>query len=111
MGEIGYDSRLQPWDRFPSDMEWHPMVYANCGKTSCIMEEIDRVVSMAPQQTQIMPVLAGDWGQPVQNRPSLEAQMDDIYRRHGDRIDSVSHFAYSWQEPDSDRNRKFCQLN
>ena len=111
VGETGYDSRLQPWDRFSSEMEWHPMVYANCGKTDCIMEQIDRVVSMASSETQIMPVLAGNWGEPVQGRPSLDAQMQDMYRRFGDRINSVSHFAYSWQEPDSDRDRKFCQLN
>lgn len=111
VGETGYDSRLQPWDRFPKDMEWHPMVYANCGKTYCIMEEIDRVISMADPETKIIPALAGDWGQSIKDRPSLEAQMDDIYRRFGDRIDSVSHFAYSWQEPESDRDRKFCQLD
>jgi hypothetical protein len=111
VGEIGYDSRLQPWDRFPSSMEWHPMVYANCGKTYCIMDEIDRVVSMAAPETKIIPALAGDWSQSIKNRPSLEAQMDDIYRQFGDRIDSVSHFAYAWQEPESDRDRKFCQLD
>lgn len=110
VGDRGYDSRLQPWDRFPSNMEWHPMVYANCGKTNCIMEEIDRVISMASAETKIIPALAGDWGQSIKKRPSLEAQMDDIYRRFGNRIDSVSHFAYSWQEPESDRDRKFCQM-
>lgn len=111
VGEIGYDSRLQPWDRFPSSMEWHPMAYANCGKTYCIMDEIERVISMASPETKIIPALAGDWGQSIKDRPSLEAQMDDIYRQFGDRIDSVSHFAYAWQEPESDRERKFCQLD
>lgn len=108
VGERGYDSRLQPWDRFPASMEFHPMAYANCGKTHCIVEEVERVISMASPQTRIIPALAGDWGKSIKERPSLEAQMDDIYRRLGNRIDSVSHFAYAWQEPESDRDRKFC---
>lgn len=111
VGERGYDSRLQPWDRFPATMEFHPMAYANCGKTHCIVEEIERVVSMVPPTARIIPALAGDWGKSLKERPSLEAQMDDIYRRLGNRIDSVSHFAYAWQEPESDRERKFCTPN
>ncbi|WP_231636711.1 MULTISPECIES: family 10 glycosylhydrolase [Planktothricoides] len=111
VGERGYDSRLQPWDRFPASMEFHPMAYANCGKTQCIVDEIQRVVSMASPQTRIIPALAGDWGKSIKDRPSLEAQMDDIYRRLGNRIDSVSHFAYAWQEPESERDRKFCNSN
>ncbi|RMH76085.1 MAG: hypothetical protein D6680_09440 [Cyanobacteria bacterium J007] len=110
VGDKGFDSRLQPWDRFPAWMEWHPMAYANCGDPSCIMDEIQRVVSMAPEGTQVIPALAGDWGQSVSNRPSLEAQMFALQRQFGSKINSVSHFAYSWQEPDSDRDRKFCQL-
>jgi hypothetical protein len=110
VGEGGFDSRLQPWDRFPSSMQWHPMAYANCGKTACIMEQIERVLQMAPEGTQVIPALAGDWNQEVTNRPSLEDQMYAL-RRYSSRINSVSHFAYSWQEPDSDRERKFCELN
>lgn len=105
----GYDSRLQPWDRFPGNIEWHPMVYGTCGNASCIVSQVQRVVSQAPAGTQIMPVLAGTWGQAVSNRPSLEAQMQAI-RQVAPQINAISHFAYSWQEPQSDRERKFCQL-
>lgn len=109
VGQGGFDSRLQPWDRFPSTIEWHPMAYANCGNTDCIMEEIQRVLSMAPEGTQVVPALAGNWGAEVTNRPSLEDQMYAL-RRFSSRINAVSHFAYSWQEPESDRERKFCQV-
>ncbi|WP_261248170.1 hypothetical protein [Laspinema olomoucense] len=110
VGQGGFDSRLQAWDRFLPEMEWHPMSYANCQKPDCIMEEVERVLSMAPEGTEVIPALAGDWGVAVTNRPPLEDQMYAL-RRYSSRINSVSHFAYSWQEPDSDRDRKFCQLN
>jgi hypothetical protein len=110
VGQGGFDSRLQAWDRFSPEMQWHPMAYANCQKSDCIMEEIERVLSMAPEGTQVIPALAGDWGVAVTNRPPLEDQMYAL-RRYSSRINSVSHFAYSWQEPESDRDRKFCQLN
>jgi hypothetical protein len=107
----GYDSRLQPWDRFSSSLEWHPMSYGVCGgnNTTCITSLVQRVVSQAPPGTRISPVIAGTWGQAMSNRPSLEAQMQAI-RQVAPQINSISHFAYSWQEPQSDRDRKFCQL-
>ncbi|HIK33220.1 MAG TPA: family 10 glycosylhydrolase [Oscillatoriales cyanobacterium M59_W2019_021] len=110
VGEGGFDSRLQPWDRFPSSMQWHPMVYGVCGDTSCITEQLQRVLDYAPQGTQVIPAIAGDWGESTSNRPSLDAQMDAI-RRMAPQINRVSHFAYSWQEPEDDRQRKFCSLN
>ncbi|MGA7935455.1 MAG: hypothetical protein WCA35_18030 [Kovacikia sp.] len=108
VGLGGYDSRLQPWDRFPGNIEWLPMAYANCGTTDCIMTQIQRVLSMAPATVQVKPVLAGVWQQSVSNRPPLEQQMQALYRM-APKIRSLSHFAYSWQEPGSDRDRKFCQ--
>ncbi|MBV9388220.1 MAG: family 10 glycosylhydrolase [Chroococcidiopsidaceae cyanobacterium CP_BM_ER_R8_30] len=109
VGQGGYDSRLQPWDRFPSTIEWHPMSYATCGDTSCIVAEVQRVLKYAPAGTQVSPVLAGVWGQAVDNRPSLEAQMQAIHQA-APQIQSVSHFAFSWQEPQLANQRKFCQL-
>ncbi|NEQ21885.1 MAG: family 10 glycosylhydrolase [Microcoleus sp. SIO2G3] len=111
VGRGGYDSRLQPWDRFPGSIEWHPMSYGVCGNTntSCIESLVKRVTDRAPSGTQVIPALAGTWGRPVSNRPSLEAQMQAI-RRIAPRINAVSHFAYSWQNPQSDRDRKFCQI-
>jgi hypothetical protein len=103
----GYDSRLQLWDRFPTTAEWHPMAYGVCGNTSCIMQQIQRVISRAPAGVQVKPVLAGVWQKSVGNRPPLEAQMQVLYRL-APHITSVSHFAYSWQEPGSDRDRKAC---
>ena len=109
VGNSGYDSRLQAWDRFPSEMEWHSMAYGNCGNTKCIVDEIQRVLRMAAPETEIVPALAGYWGKSEKNRPSLEQQMFAV-QRLGRRINSVSHFAYSWQEPESDNERRFCQL-
>lgn len=105
----GYDSRVQPWDRFPNSIEWHPMIYADCGTTGCILDELQRVLSLAAPGTEIVPAIAGDWGKSLGNRPSLEVQMQAM-RQVAPQIQTVSHFAYSWQEPDSDRERKFCQL-
>lgn len=105
----GYDSRLQLWDRFPSSAEWHPMSYAICGNTSCIMQQIQRVIQRAPAGTEVKPVLAGIWQQSLGNRPPLEAQMQTL-RALAPQIKTVSHFAYSWQEPGSDRERKACTV-
>jgi hypothetical protein len=104
----GYDSRLQPWDRFPSTMEWHPMAYATCGQANCIVSQVQRVLSAAKPGTKIVPALAGRWGSPISNRPSLEAQMQAL-RRFSPQIKAVSHFAYSWQYPDHDTDRKVCR--
>lgn len=109
IGTSSYDSRLQFWDRFPAALEWHPMAYSTCGNASCIVRQVQRVLSMAPVGTKVMPVLAGTWGKPVSNRPSLEVQMQAI-RQVAPQIDSISHFAFSWQDPQGDRDRKFCQL-
>lgn len=105
----GYDSRLQPWDRFPSTMEFHPMSYGVCGHTGCIVDQVRRVIALAQPGTHISPVLAGDWEIALKNRPSLEAQMAAI-RQATPEIDSISHFAYSWQEPEIDRARNFCRM-
>jgi hypothetical protein len=105
----GYDCRLQPWDQFPRSMEWHPMVYRACGSPNCILSELRQVLTLAPPGTQIKPALAGVWGRSVGNRPPLEVQMRAIWQA-APRIQTVSHFAFSWQEPGSDRDRRACQL-
>jgi hypothetical protein len=110
VGQVGYDSRLQPWDRFPSSLEWHPMSYGVCGSTRCIDDLVKRVVNRAAPGTQVIPALAGDWGRSVTNRPSLDAQMRAL-RQEVPQISSVSHFAYSWQDPGFDRDRKYCRLD
>ncbi|MDZ8053087.1 MAG: family 10 glycosylhydrolase [Aulosira sp. ZfuVER01] len=104
----GYDSRLQPWDRFPSTLQWHPMAYATCGDVNCIVSQVQRVLSMAKPGTQVIPALAGKWGDSISNRPSLEAQMQAL-RQFAPQIKGVSHFAYSWQYPENDSDRKFCR--
>lgn len=109
VGSQGYDSRLQPWDRFPQSIEWHPMAYGTCGNASCIVSQVQRVVSLAASGTSIVPSLAGTWGQAMNQRPALEDQMQAIHRAVP-RIDSISHFALSWQDPQNDRDRKACQL-
>ncbi|NDJ19029.1 hypothetical protein GS601_17345 [Myxacorys almedinensis A] len=108
IGQGGFDSRLQPWDRFPNSIEWHPMVYGVCGRADCIVNQVQRTISQASPGTQVRPVLAGIWQQSISNRPPLEVQMEAL-RKFAPRISAISHFAYSWQEPQSDRDRKFCQ--
>ena len=105
----GFDSRLQPWDRFPGSLEWHPMAYGVCGNNDCIVNQVRKVVRQAPAGTQIKPALAGVWGRSIRNRPALEQQMQAI-RRATPRVNALSHFAYSWQEPHHDQQRKFCRL-
>jgi Glycosyl hydrolase-like 10 len=106
----GYDSRLQRWDRFPRNMEWHPMAYAICGQSSCIEAQVSKMIKVAaPSGTTVIPALAGTWGKSFQNRPSLEIQMDGIHRS-SPTLNAISHFSYSWQEPESDTFRSSCRL-
>ena len=109
VGEEGFDSRLQPWTRFNKVEQWHPMSYAVCGRASCIVDLVRRTMSVASPDLEVVPALAGAWGQPYKDRPPLEVQMEAI-RRQVPNIAGVSHFAYSWQFPDQDRDRKFCSL-
>ncbi|NJL10050.1 MAG: family 10 glycosylhydrolase [Calothrix sp. SM1_7_51] len=104
----GYDSRLQPWDKFPSSMEWHPMAYADCGNTKCITAQVQRVLSMAKPGTQVIPVIAGTWGKSISSRLPLEQQMRSL-EKLAPQIQGVSHFAFSWQFPEHDGERKFCK--
>jgi hypothetical protein len=105
----GYDSRLQPWDRFPATLEWHPMSYGNCGNVSCIVAQVQRVLSVTKPGTKVIPALAGKWGASISNRPSLEVQMQAL-RKFAPQLKGVSHFAYSWQYPQNDNDRKFCRV-
>ncbi|UNU25983.1 family 10 glycosylhydrolase [Microcoleus vaginatus] len=105
----GYDSRLQPWDTFPANVEFHAMSYGNCGDVSCIVPQVQRTVSLAPAGAKIIPAIAGDWGKPLKNRPSLEIQMRAI-RSATPQINAVSHFAFGWQEPEDERARQTCRL-
>lgn len=108
VGRRGYDSRLQAWDRFQTN-EWHPMAYATCNQSDCIINQVRRVISFAPANTDVVPALAGNWGKPTEGRPSLEDQMNGIHRNLP-QIHSISHFAFSWQEPEFDYYRSSCQL-
>ncbi len=109
VGQGGFDSRLQAWDRFPENLEWHAMSYGVCGYSDCIVDLVQRVTESASVNTLIIPALAGIWGEAYNQRPSLEEQMEAI-RKASSEVDSVSHFAYSWQEPELDRERKSCIL-
>jgi len=110
VGNTGYDARLQHWNRFPTSLEFHPMAYAVCGDPSCIVEEVERVLRVKQNPAMVKPAIAGLWGTAQRNRPSLEAQMDAIQRSEP-RINTVSHFALSWIEPEFDRFRKTCPVN
>lgn len=108
VGTQGYDSRLQHWNRFSKAIRWHPMAYGICGDTRCIVQDVQMVLRQN-NASNVRPALAGVWGKPIKNRPSLEAQMDAL-EQVAPNIQSVSHFAYSWQDPEFDRVRKFCAL-
>lgn len=109
VGKSGFDSRLQAWDKFPPSLEWHPMSYGVCNNTNCIVDQVKRVVTMAPAQTKIVPAIAGLWGKNYDNRPSLEDQMAAIHANFP-QIRSVSHFSFSWQEPEFENQRRSCKL-
>ncbi|ELS03971.1 hypothetical protein Xen7305DRAFT_00036970 [Xenococcus sp. PCC 7305] len=109
VGNSGFDSRLQAWDKFPQDLEWHPMAYSVCDGTHCIIDEISQVLQAASEKTKVIPALAGVWGDEFREHPRLEVQMDAL-RKSLPELKSVSHFAYSWQEPEIDRQRKFCKV-
>ncbi|MGA1264066.1 MAG: hypothetical protein ACO331_09195 [Prochlorothrix sp.] len=107
VGQQGFDSRLQPWNQFPSTLEWHPMAYSTCQGTDCIVAEVERVLALASPDTWVQPALAGTWGDSLRDRPSLEAQMLAL-KAATPQLPAVSHFAYSWQYPQDDQSRKFC---
>jgi hypothetical protein len=105
----GFDSRLQRWDLFSGSIEWHPMAYGVCGDTSCIAAQVQKVLSQAPTGTSVEPVLTGMWGESTAERPSLEMQMQAL-RSLSPPIQSISHFSFGWQDPQWERDRKFCRL-
>ena len=106
----GFDSRMQAWDRFPSSIEWHPMSYGSCGGTSCVVDQVRRVVDQAPPGTRVSPVIAGAWGQAHGIHLPLEAQMYAI-RQAAPQINSISHFDYSWQDPQFANARRACSVS
>ncbi|MGQ9836521.1 MAG: hypothetical protein ACUVRV_00785 [Cyanobacteriota bacterium] len=105
----GFDSRLQPWDRFDPQMEWHPMAYAKCEDASCVVQQVKQVLAVASPTTFVCPAIAGLWGQSQRQRPSLEVQMAELARQFP-QLFCVSHFALPWIEPELERSRQACQL-
>ncbi|WP_242016371.1 glycoside hydrolase family 10 protein [Pseudanabaena cinerea] len=97
--------KMQPWERFPSFMERHPMTYALCADGKCVAEQVAEVLQQSAPNTLVCPVLAGTWGQSFDGHPSYEIQTQAIKAR-SPQINCISHFVYSWMEPDSDRLRK-----
>ena len=109
VGTTAFDSRLQAWDKFPTDLEWHPMAYAVCeDKTDCITDGITNVMKTAPDTT-VVPALAGAWGKEYRGHLPLETQIEAL-RKATPEVNSISHFSYAWQEPELDRRRQSCNL-
>ncbi len=105
----GFDARMQPWDQFPSSLEWHPMSYGICKDSSCIVDQAKKVFAVG-SGAKISPVIAGAWTNPAYNRPSLESQTYAI-RQGAPLMDSISHFDFSWQEPLFANARRSCKVN
>ena len=101
-----FEARMQPWDRFPTYMERHPMTYALCNDGKCVADQVSEVVRQSSPETLVCPILAGTWGQGFDGHPSFEKQMQAI-RATEPKINCFSHFVYAWMEPESDRLRKF----
>lgn len=105
----GVDPRLQPWERFRTMAEWHPMLYSACGNGECIVNELRSVVQALPPGIALCPALAGFWGASLGKRISLEVQLDAL-RNAYPKLNCASHFAYSWLDLKSDRERWSCKL-
>jgi hypothetical protein len=106
----GFDSRMQPWSQFPNTIEWHPMSYGICSDSSCIVDQARKVMSQAPLGTKVTPVIAGAWTTAAYNRPSLEAQTYAI-RQGNPQLNAISHFDFSWQDPQFANARRVCRRN
>ncbi|MGL5883566.1 family 10 glycosylhydrolase [Synechococcus elongatus] len=110
VGQQGWDSRMQPWDRFPNSMEYHPMSYALCGdRHDCVMAEVQRVLEAKPNSI-VQPAIAGTWGANFNAHLPLEQRMAALRSTFGDRIDRVSHFSLAWMDPQGERQRQRCRL-
>lgn len=102
------DPRLQPWHRFKQVYEWTPMLYSACGNTDCILEDLTAVIKQSEGISSICPVIAGYWGQTLNDRPPLEVQLKSIYQAFP-KLQCTSTFAYSWLDPELDRKRRICR--
>ena len=110
IGKTSFDSRLQAWDKFSQDLEWHPMAYGVCdGKTDCVAQQVTTVLEAAPDNVKVNPALAGAWGEVYRDHPPLEDQIEAL-RKATPEVNSISHFSYAWQEPAEDDQRKSCDL-
>ncbi len=87
-----YDPRMQAWERFPLNLERHPMTYTTCEDGKCVANEVIRVVKALAPQVKICPALAGTWGQSWRGHASFETQIQAI-RAVAPQISCVSHFS------------------
>jgi hypothetical protein len=87
-------------------MQRHPMTYAICDDGKCVAEQVAEVLRQSAPTTLVCPVLAGTWGQSFGGHASFELQTQAILAK-APQINCLSHFVYSWMEPESDRLRKF----
>ncbi|WP_338440864.1 hypothetical protein VZG28_07525 [Synechococcus elongatus IITB4] len=110
VGQQGWDSRMQPWDQFPSTMEFHPMSYSLCGENhDCVLAEVQRVLDAMPNSI-VQPAIAGVWGRYYDAHLPLERRMKALQTTYGSRIDRVSHFSLAWIDPEGERVRQRCRV-
>jgi hypothetical protein len=100
-----FDPKMQPWDRFPSSMERHAMTYAICADGRCVADQVAEVVRQSAPETLVCPILSGTWGQSFGGHASFEIQTQAILAKQL-KLKCLSHFVFSWIEPESDRLRK-----
>jgi hypothetical protein len=94
-----YDPRMQAWERFPLNLERHPMTYTTCEDGKCVANEVMRVVKASAPQVKICPVIAGTWGQSWRGHASFEVQIQAI-KAVAPQISCFSYFTDGLLDPD-----------
>ncbi|PLS68678.1 MAG: hypothetical protein CV045_06570 [Cyanobacteria bacterium M5B4] len=86
------------------------MLYSTCGHGGCIIDELATVIATTPPRVKLCPAIAGFWGVAKGARIPLESQLSALRNAYPS-LNCVSHFAYSWLDLKSDRERRSCKLN
>jgi len=83
-----YDSRLQPKNRFPPTLEY--MSHAAAAMLVVWLPLVQRVISQAPAGTQVIPAIAGVWGNSIVIAPRSTVKGN----QPSCKFEEVSHFSF-----------------